>query len=117
MWAEQRGAVVAAKTVIRVVARPADLREQRPDLSRNDALVLQTAKQVDLLFFGRCENPDVRRCELCEQFCQLTQLQKARIRIVCEVALGEHPEAHELLVVRLKMSEVRCLAALHGRSF
>ena len=109
--------MVAAQAMVGIVACLANLSEQRPDFAWNDALVLQSPDQIDLHLVGRREDSHVRRRELREQFGQLSELQEAGVRIVGKVALGKHPEAHELLIVRLEMSEVRWLVAEHLQSW
>jgi hypothetical protein len=115
--AQQCSAMVPRQAVVGIVACLANLSKQRPNVAWNDALVLQSPDQIDLLLVGRREDSHVRRRELREQFRQLAELQKAGVRIVGKVALGEHPEAHELLIVRLEMSEVRWLVAEHWQSW
>ncbi len=72
--AQQRSAMIAAQAMVRVVACFSHLGEQGPNFAWNDALVLQSPDEIDLLFVRRSKHAHVRRCELSEQLCQLAKL-------------------------------------------
>jgi hypothetical protein len=98
--------MVAYDRVIRGVARAPNFAEELSYLAREDALILQAAKQVVLRFFARRVQADLRGHQLREELGELAQLQERGVRVVGEVALREHAEAHELFVVLLEVREV-----------
>ena len=55
---EQCGSVIPRQTMVGIVARLAHLGEQTSHFARNDALILQAPKQVDLLLVRRSEKTD-----------------------------------------------------------
>lgn len=56
---------------------------------------------------GVClEDPNPGRSGLGQTFCELPELEKARIRILREVPLGQHPEPQQLLVMFAQGSKI-----------
>lgn len=50
---------------------------------------------------------DLGSDELGEQPAELAQLEEGGVGVIAEVALGEHPQTHQLFIMRLQVSEVR----------
>jgi hypothetical protein len=108
--------VITGKCVVGGISRAADFAEELVDLVGEDTVVPQAAEEFVLAVFGAIEDADVGGDELGENFRQLPEFEKAGVRIFGEIAFGEHPEAEELLIVRLQMGEVAAQgrAGLHG---
>ena len=107
--------MVPGEAMVGLVAEPAQLVEQPGDLARDDAAGLQPAQQVDLLLVRHRVQPHPRGQLLRQELGELSQLQQAGVRVLGEVALGEHAEPPQLLVVRLQDAEIaRPLGRRHG---
>ncbi len=61
-------------------------------------MILQPAEEVVLGLLVRGVEADLGRDELSEQLGELPQLQQRGVRVVSEVALRKHAQAHELLI-------------------
>src|SRR5689334_23274550 len=92
--------------MVRSVSGSAHFAEELGNVPREDSLILQSPKEIVLRLLARHIDPNLRRDQLSKQLSELPQLQQAGIRIIREIALREHPQAHELLVVGLEIREV-----------
>ena len=99
-------AVIALQCMIGVIARDPHLGEELIHLIRQDAVLTKSLKQVVLTFLlsrfdahAGCEHHRQR-------LGQLAEFQQARIWVIGEVALSEHPQAQQLLIVLAQMGEI-----------
>jgi hypothetical protein len=80
--------MIVGLTVGCSIARDAELMEQLTYFSRDDALEFKPPEQIRLWFLRRRQQAGFRGRQLREHFTELTELNKAGIRVFFEIAFS-----------------------------